>query len=170
MSLAAYLFAALSLTGCASVRSVVEVTGTPGEPGRATLPVYYALSPGFATHEVGVIESYGRGPTAHLEDLLADAELRARRLGADAVIVRDVRTAARFTTRTEFRPCGRGVSLRFSGGATCPVLIPTLEVDMHLRVSAVRRGEPATPPWRSAPSLAPPPWGVPPPPGAPDAR
>ena len=171
MSPAAFALMSLALMGCASVQSVVEVTGTPGAPGRSTLPVYYGLSPGFPTQEVGVIDSYGRGPTAHLDELLADAEARARRLGADAVLVRGVRTVARYTTRTEYRPCSRGLSMRMTGGFTCPVQVSSLEVDMHLRVAAVRRGESvaAPPPWRAVPSLAPAPWGAAPAGGS-DAR
>jgi hypothetical protein len=153
----------LSLASCASVQSVVEVTGSPGAPGRGPLPVYYAVAPPFPTHEVGVIDTYGQGNGAHLDELLTDAETRARALGADALVVRGVRTVARYVPRTEYRPCGRGFGMRGAGMFTCPVLVNTLEVDMHLRVAAVRRGEASdvAPPWRSAPSLAPAPWGAP---------
>lgn len=153
----------LSLAGCASVRSVVEVTGSPGTPGRGPLPLYYAVAPPYPTHEVGVIDTYGQGNGAHLDELLNDAETRARALGADALVIRDVRTVARYVPRTEFRPCGRGFGMRGAGMFTCPVLVNSLEVDMHLHASAVRRGEASevAPPWRSVPSLAPAPWGAP---------
>lgn len=153
----------LSLAGCASVQSIVEVTGSPGTPGRGPLPVYYALAPPFPTHEVGVIDTYGHGNDAHLDELLADAETRAHALGADALVVRDVRTVPRYVPRTEYRPCGRGFGLRGGGMFTCPVLVSSLEIDMHLRVAAVRRGEASdvAPPWRATPSLAPAPWGAP---------
>lgn len=155
----------LSLAGCASVQSVVEVTGAPGTPGRGPLPVYYAVAPPYPAHEVGVIDTYGNGNGAHLDELLNDAEARARALGADALVIRDVRTVARYVPRTEYRPCGRGFGMGMRGGGmfTCPVLVSALEVDMHLHASAVRRGEASevAPPWRSVPSLAPAPWGAP---------
>lgn len=151
----------LCLSACASVQTVVEVTGTPGAPGRDALPVYFAVAPPFPTHEVGVIDTYGRGADAHLDDLLADAETRARNLGADALLIRDVRTIARYVPRTEFRPCGRGFGMRGAGMFTCPVVVNALEVDMHLRAAAVRRGEASAvaPPWQRAPSVGPAPWG-----------
>jgi hypothetical protein len=111
----------------------------------------------------GSTDTYGHGNDAHLDELLADAETRAHALGADALVVRDVRTVARYVPRTEYRPCGRGFGLRGGGMFTCPVLVSSLEIDMHLRVAAVRRGEASdvAPPWRATPSLAPAPWGAP---------
>lgn len=161
---AVMLVAQLAL-GCASVKSVVSVTGAPGAPTNRPLPVYYALAPEFPTQEIGVIESVGRGVATHVEDLLRDAEARARRLGADALIVRQVQTIARNVPRTEFRPCGRVGMFRMSNTFTCPVIVNALEVDMRLVAAAVRRWQSSeiAPPWAAAAPSAATPWGAPPP-------
>jgi hypothetical protein len=152
------------VAGCASVQSAVDVTGAPGAPGRGPVPVYYALAPDFPTREVGVIEAHGRGATAHLEDLLEEAERRAQQLGADAVILRELRTTAHLVPHTEFRPCGRGTG-GMSMAFTCPTIVSVLEVEMHLRATAVRRGleEASVPaPWSASGGAQP--WAPPPPP------
>lgn len=169
MSRVAPTFALALVTGCAALRSTVDVTGSPGAPRRAPVPVYYGLGPDFPTEEIGAIEAYGQGHRAHLDDLLDEAEARAQRLGADALLVRDVRTAARYVPRTEMRPCSRhgpgGIPMQF----TCPVIVTVLEVDMRLQATAVRRGPPRADvpaPWgASASAPSPSPWGAPPPPG-----
>ena len=107
----------LSLAGCASVQSVVEVTGSPGAPGRGPLPIYYAVAPPFPTHEVGVIDTYGQGNGAHLDELLTDAETRARALGADALLPRPRRGHA--------RGCKRDAPTRLAS--------PTLDTARNLR-------------------------------------
>lgn len=163
-------------SACASVQSTVEVTGTPGAPVRGPVPVYYGVSPDFPTQDIGAIDAYGQGARAHLDDLLEEAEARAQQLGADAIVVRDVRTVARYTPRTEMRPCTRYGMGRVPMQYTCPVMVMVLEVDMHLQAAAVRRG-PAradvSAPWRApAPAVPSAPWALPPPPPAtfPEAR
>lgn len=162
------LLLALVASACAAVQSTVDVTGSPGRPGRGPIAVYYGLAPDFPTQEIGAIQTYGQGPRAHLDDLLEEAEVRARELGAEAIVVRDVRTIARHVPRTEMRPCTRYGVRGMPFHATCPMIVTVLEVDMHLQAVAVRRG-PAradvSAPWQ-APAVASPtaPWGPPPPP------
>ena len=153
-------FPALVLTtvsaACATVHSSVQVITAPGTPGTGPVPVYYALAPPFAYAPVGEIHVVADGDRAHLEDLLAEAETRARGLGADAVLVHDVRTDARYVRQLVWRQCTSYGPVHRSLGGACATPVNVLTIQARLEATAVRRDPNAASPgvlWRPPPAL-----------------
>lgn len=146
----------LCLASCATVHSAVQITGTPRAPVDHDVPVFFAVTPGFHYREIGTIQATGRNERAHLPDLVEEAETQARTLGADAIVVRGVRTTPRWVTVSVMRTCtsmgGRGMVYQYA----CPGMSTALEVVMDLDAVAVQRDDRAP-----APSDAR--WPVPPP-------
>ena len=144
-------------SACATVESSLRVTGSPRSPSSRPVPVFYAVAPPFRYREVAHIDAVGRNAEAHLDDLLDEAERRARQVGADAIVIRDVRTEARPVIQRVLQTCTSvgpgGVPLQYN----CPAIIHGLYVETHLDALAVHRDD-------SAPDAHV--WPLPPPLGA----
>ena len=147
----------LCLASCATVHSAVQITGTPRAPVDHDVPVFFAVSPGFRYREIGAIQASGRNERAHLPDLVDEAEAQARALGADAIVVRGVRTTPRWVTVSVMPTCtsmgGRGMVYQYA----CPGVTTALEVTMDLDALAVQRDDRAPEPvdrrWPLPPPL-----------------
>lgn len=165
--LVASALAALGAAACASVGSSVQVTGPTGRPTTRAVPVFYALAPPFAYREVGQIHATGQADQAHLDELIREAEARAGELGADAIVVREVRTDTRYSSQQVWRTCTTYGPGGRPAQYSCPETIATLSIESHLVAAAVRRVEGAAP-RGSAPRASwppPPPLPAPLPPG-----
>lgn len=155
---------ALPLTGgCAAARR------------RATVPVYWVTAPPFAYRSLGEVRAVARDDRAHLDDVLDDAGAQAAAMGADALVIRDVRTEARWVTLSNMRTCSQVGIGGLPMPMTCPGRTGALELETSLVASAVERVGPraaseverrwpappplqgAAPTWRER-SVASPPW------------
>ncbi len=123
----------------------------------AGVPVYFALPPPFTWRSVGDVSVSARGDAAHLDDLLADAETRARRLGAEALIVRDMHTDAGYTQQILWESCSPVGMYGMGYGGMCPTTVNVLTVVSRLEATAI---------VRETRAVTQSPWGTPPPLGA----
>lgn len=139
MRLRAAFFILVLLSDCALSPNTTRVMGEAGGSSRGPVPVYFALSPPFAYDVIGDVSANLDGDRAHLEDLIGEAETRARSLNADAIVIREARSDARLVSQQIWRTCvspgPAGRSFQYS----CPDVIQTLLVDGRLNAVAVRR-------------------------------
>ena len=101
--------------------------------------MYWVTSPPFAYRSLGEVRATGRDERAHLDEVLDDVEAQAAALGADAIVIRDVRTDARWVAVSNMRTCSQVGIGGVPATLTCPGRTGALELETSLVAVAVER-------------------------------